>query len=202
MSDDEQSALEHALPGADGDKPQVPADGRVPAADGQVTAADGRVPPDGQVPSAAGRVPPAGQVPPAGPAAPAAGPDQQQGNTGKSPAAGRGDRGEQGGSGPEGGKSARAEAKTKRKQRGSFLRELPILVVIALALALTIKTYAFQAYYIPSGSMQNTLAIGDKVLVNKIVFHLRAIHRGDVVVFNGQGSWNPGPSPVTQVITT
>src|SRR5438477_99503 len=83
----------------------------------------------------------------------AAGPDQQQGNTGKSPAADRGDRGEQGGSGPEGGKSARAEAKTKRKQRGSFLRELPILVVIALALALTIKTYAFQAYYIPSGSM-------------------------------------------------
>jgi signal peptidase I len=85
----------------------------------------------------------------------------------------------------------------KRKQHGSFLRELPILIVIALALALVIKTYAFQAYYIPSGSMQNTLEIGDKVLVNKIVYHLRSIHRGDIVVFNGQGSWNPGPPPTT-----
>ena len=91
----------------------------------------------------------------------------------------------------------RPRPRSKRKQRGSFLRELPILVVIALALALIIKTYAFQAYYIPSGSMQNTLAIGDKVLVNKIIYHLRSIHRGDVVVFNGQGSWNPGPAPTT-----
>jgi signal peptidase I len=89
------------------------------------------------------------------------------------------------------------KTKAKQKKRGSFLRELPILVVIALALALVIKTYAFQAYFIPSGSMQNTLAIGDKVLVNKIVYHLRPIHRGDVVVFNGQGSWNPGPAPTT-----
>jgi len=67
--------------------------------------------------------------------------------------------------------------------------------VIALALALLIKTYAFQAYYIPSPSMQNTLAIGDKVLVNKIIHHLRPIHRGDIIVFNGQGSWNQGPPP-------
>ena len=102
--------------------------------------------------------------------------------------------------GPDGGKPGepgKGKAKPKPKKRGSFLRELPILVVIALALALVIKTYAFQAYFIPSGSMQNTLAIGDKVLVNKIVYHLRPIHRGDVVVFNGQGSWNPGPAPST-----
>jgi signal peptidase I len=85
----------------------------------------------------------------------------------------------------------------KKPKRGSFLRELPILVVIALVLALLIKTYAFQAYFIPSGSMENTLEIGDKVLVNKIVYHLRSIHRGDIVVFNGQGSWNPGPAPQT-----
>ena len=69
--------------------------------------------------------------------------------------------------------------------------------MIALALALLIKTYAFQAYYIPSPSMQNTLAIGDKVLVNKIIHHLRPIHRGDIIVFNGQGSWNQGPPPKT-----
>ena len=85
----------------------------------------------------------------------------------------------------------------KPKKRGSFWKEMPILIVIALVLALIIKTYAFQAYFIPSGSMENTLEIGDKVLVNKIVYHLRPIHRGDVVVFNGQGSWDPGPAPQT-----
>ncbi len=88
-------------------------------------------------------------------------------------------------------------AQGKRQGKRSFLRELPVLLVIALALALLIKTYAFQAYYIPSASMQNTLAIGDKVLVNKIIHHLRPVHRGDIIVFNGQGSWNQGPPPKT-----
>jgi len=113
---------------------------------------------------------------------------------GKDSAAGQ--DGATGQDGDEPGGAGKTKTKTKKK-RGSFLRELPILVVIALALALVIKTYAFQAYFIPSGSMQNTLEIGDKVLVNKIVYHLRSIHRGDIVVFNGQGSWNPGPAPPT-----
>jgi signal peptidase I len=82
----------------------------------------------------------------------------------------------------------------KRKQR-SFWRELPILVVIALLLAVVIKTFAIQAFWIPSGSMENTLEINDRVLVNKIVYHIRDIHRGDIVVFNGDGSWDPGPIP-------
>jgi signal peptidase I len=95
------------------------------------------------------------------------------------------------------GDGAKRRKQRKPKKRGSFFRELPVLVVIALALALLIKTYAFQAYFIPSGSMQNTLEIGDKVLVNKIVYHLRSIHRGDIIVFNGAGSWNPGPAGPT-----
>jgi signal peptidase I len=190
MRDDEQRAVEHAPPEAGGDKPQSPADDSVPSADGRIASAgrnaapgDGRIPPDGAGGS---------------PSGPAAGP-QQAGNGEKPPDAGSPGQGEQGKDAPDEDKSdqAKAKAKAKRKHRGSFLRELPILVVIALALALVIKTYAFQAYFIPSGSMQNTLAIGDKVLVNKIVYHLRSIHRGDVVVFNGQGSWNPGPPPST-----
>jgi signal peptidase I len=83
----------------------------------------------------------------------------------------------------------------KAKKRGSFLRELPVLVVVALVLALLIKTYAFQAYFIPSGSMQNTLPLYVKILVNKVVYHVRPIHRGDIIVFNGAGSWNPTPPP-------
>jgi signal peptidase I len=84
--------------------------------------------------------------------------------------------------------------KSRRKKR-SFWREFPILVAIALVLAVLIKTYAIQAFWIPSGSMENTLEINDRVLVNKIVYHTRPIHRGDIVVFNGDGSWDPGPIP-------
>jgi signal peptidase I len=98
--------------------------------------------------------------------------------------------------GPDGPGGPRAGHRRKRKQR-SFWRELPILVAVALLLAVVIKTYAIQAFYIPSGSMENTLEINDRVLVNKIVYHTRDIHRGDIVVFNGDGSWDPGTIPVS-----
>jgi len=84
----------------------------------------------------------------------------------------------------------------RKRRRRSFWRELPILIAVALLLAVVIKTYAIQAFYIPSGSMENTLEINDRVLVNKIVYHIRDIHRGDIVVFNGDGSWDPGTVPV------
>ena len=70
-------------------------------------------------------------------------------------------------------------------------------MAIALLLAVVIKTYAIQAFWIPSGSMENTLEINDRVLVNKIIYHIRDIHRGDIVVFNGDGSWDPGAVPVS-----
>jgi signal peptidase I len=92
-----------------------------------------------------------------------------------------------------GGRTARRRPRKKR----SFWREFPILVAIALLLAVVIKTYAIQAFFIPSGSMQNTLEINDRVLVNKIVYHTRGIHRGDIVVFNGDGSWDPGTVPTS-----
>ena len=58
---------------------------------------------------------------------------------------------------------------------------------------MVIKTFVVQAFVIPSGSMQNTLAINDKILVNKLVYDFRAIKPGDIVVFNGDGSWNVAP---------
>ena len=98
-------------------------------------------------------------------------------------------------SGPDAGPGTPPARRRKRKQR-SFWRELPILVAVALLLAVIIKTFALQAFWIPSGSMENTLEINDRVLVNKIVYHTRPIHRGDIVVFNGDGSWDPGTIPV------
>jgi len=76
----------------------------------------------------------------------------------------------------------------------SWWVELPILLVFALVLALLIKSFVVQAFFIPSSSMENTLEIGDKVLVNKLVYDFRSIHRGDIVVFNGDGSWDPVPA--------
>ena len=74
---------------------------------------------------------------------------------------------------------------------GSFFRELPFLVVIAFLLALLIKAFLVQAFYIPSGSMQETLELRDRVLVNKLVYDFRDIHRGEIVVFNGLDSFSP-----------
>jgi len=79
------------------------------------------------------------------------------------------------------------------KHRGGFFRELPFLVVVAFALALVIKAFLVQAFYIPSGSMEQTLAIRDRVLVNKLVYDFRDVRRGEVVVFNGAGSFSPDP---------
>jgi signal peptidase I len=101
-----------------------------------------------------------------------------------------------GGAPAEGPGEPRSGHRRQRKQR-SFWRELPILIAVALLLAVVIKTFAIQAFWIPSGSMENTLEINDRVLVNKIVYHIRDIHRGDIVVFNGDGSWDPGTIPVS-----
>jgi len=97
----------------------------------------------------------------------------------------------------------------RERSRGGFFRELPFLVVVALGLALLIKAFLVQAFYIPSGSMEQTLAVQDRVLVNKLVYDFRDIRRGEVVVFDGEGSFSPDPgqqlaveptSPVRKVL--
>jgi len=93
---------------------------------------------------------------------------------------------------PEPDRGARA-AKAKKKK--SFGRELLTIVVAAAVLTLLVKAFVIQVYRIPSASMENTLQIGDRVLVNKVVYHFRGIARGDVVVFSGQDSWGPDAPP-------
>ncbi len=83
------------------------------------------------------------------------------------------------------------EDEAPARSKGSFVREMVVLFAVALTIALLIKTFVVQPFFIPSASMEDTLLIGDKVLVNKLVYHLRPIERGDIVVFNGDGSWNP-----------
>ena len=97
---------------------------------------------------------------------------------------------------PDGPASGPRHGRRRKRKKRSFWREFPILVAVALLLAVVIKTFAVQAFFIPSGSMENTLEINDRVLVNKLVYDVRSIHRGDIVVFNGDGSWDPGSVPV------
>ncbi len=73
--------------------------------------------------------------------------------------------------------------------------ELLVLVGIALVVTLLVRAFALQAFYIPSGSMENTLHVGDRVLVSKLSYHLGRIHRGDVVVFDGTDSFAPEVAP-------
>ena len=79
-------------------------------------------------------------------------------------------------------------------------RQLMMVVVAAIVLMLLIKAFIVQVYRIPSSSMEDTLLTGDRVLVNMLVYHVRGIARGDIVVFSGDGSWGsttgaPDPSP-------
>jgi len=78
-------------------------------------------------------------------------------------------------------------------RKGSVLREFPILVIVALAVSLLIKTLLVQFFFIPSGSMENTLQIQDRVAVNKLPFVSKNISRGDVVVFRDPSNWLPEP---------
>jgi signal peptidase I len=101
------------------------------------------------------------------------------------------------GAGARGGPGPAGQQSGKRSKSRSWWVELPILLAFALILALLIKTFVVQAFFIPSSSMENTLEIGDKVLVNKMIYDFRPIHRGDIVVFNGEGSWDPVASQST-----
>jgi signal peptidase I len=78
-------------------------------------------------------------------------------------------------------------------RKGSLLREFPVLLIVALAVSIVIKTFLVQFFYIPSGSMENTLQINDRVAVNKVPFIGKSIKRGDVVVFRDPDNWLPEP---------
>ncbi|WP_422125603.1 signal peptidase I [Streptomyces caatingaensis] len=151
--------------------------------------------PDGSVPP----VPPASSGPEGAP-----GPADARGGT--PPGAGSGPvrAGAEGpGAGPEGGREREPERGRERdsedgkgrepKKQRSFWKELPILVGVALVLALFIKTFLVQAFSIPSESMQDTLQKGDRVLVDKLTpWFGSEPERGEVVVFHDPGGWLRG----------
>lgn len=95
---------------------------------------------------------------------------------------------------PEQGAAAHRKGKRKKNQR-SFWKELPILIVVALVLAFLIQQFLARVYMIPSGSMEDTLRIGDRILVDKITYDFSDPVPGDVVVFKGPPSWTKNDVP-------
>jgi signal peptidase I len=97
---------------------------------------------------------------------------------------------------PTGRAGRRAAQRDGAAKKGSLLRELPILLVVAFVLALVVKTFFVQAFFIPSGSMEQTLhgctgCTGDRVLVNKVPYWFGEPEPGEIVVFKGPDSWTP-----------
>ncbi len=98
--------------------------------------------------------------------------------------------------GPTGRAARRRRGRDAGAKKGSLLRELPVLLLVAFLLALVVKTFFVQAFFIPSGSMEQTLhgcpgCTGDRVLVNKVPYWFGEPEPGDVVVFEGPDTWSP-----------
>jgi signal peptidase I len=74
-------------------------------------------------------------------------------------------------------------------KKGSLLREVPVVVIAALVVSVVVKTFFIHFFFIPSGSMQNTLQIGDRIAVNKFASIYSDIRRGEVVVFKDPSHW-------------
>jgi signal peptidase I len=116
-----------------------------------------------------------------------------------------GGAGEVGEDGHEGGRTVpsvktRPESRKaghKERKQLPLWQETLLLLVIALGLAILIKAFFVQAFYIPSESMVPTLQVGDRVLVNKVVYRLHPPRRGDVIVFENPNETNVHRNPVS-----
>jgi signal peptidase I len=82
----------------------------------------------------------------------------------------------------------------QQTRKGSLWRELPILLGVAIVVAILVRAFVLQTFYIPSGSMQNTLEVYDRVLANKLVYHFREPARGEIVVFEAPPEWRSNPT--------
>jgi signal peptidase I len=89
------------------------------------------------------------------------------------------------------GPGAQPPARRRRSKRKSlpWWQEMLVLLGTALVLAVVVKTFFVQAFYIPSGSMEPTLNVNDRILVQKVSYWNGDVHRGDIVVFDDPGGW-------------
>jgi len=83
-----------------------------------------------------------------------------------------------------------------------FLKDLVIIVAAALLISFVVKTFLFRSFFIPSASMENTLIVDDRIIVNELVPDVFPLQHGDVVVFSDPGGWLPHyESPEPDLVT-
>lgn len=75
----------------------------------------------------------------------------------------------------------------------NWVRETTFILVFALVLSVLLRTFVFQAFYVPSGSMMDTLLINDRIIASKLALRFGQLHRGDIIVFSDPGDWLPEP---------
>ena len=80
-----------------------------------------------------------------------------------------------------------------KSSKGSFWKELPILLGVAILVAFLVRQFVVQTFFIPSGSMEHTLDLDDRVLVNKLVYDFRSPERGEIIVFEAPEDWRNKP---------
>lgn len=99
---------------------------------------------------------------------------------------------------PAGARRAAGRERDRRRSALRFARDVAIIAVVALLVSFLVKTFVVRSFYIPSGSMENTLQVQDKIIVNELQPSLFPLARGDVVVFRDPGGWLPPATPTRQ----
>lgn len=89
----------------------------------------------------------------------------------------------------EGTRSARAVSARRKRSLKLFIRDIVIIFLVAVLVSFLIKTFLVRSFYIPSRSMENTLQVNDRIIVNELEPNLMPVHHGDVVVFTDPGGW-------------
>lgn len=88
--------------------------------------------------------------------------------------------------------SVRREPAGKRNTTANFLRDVLVILLSAIVISFLIKTFLVRSFYIPTPSMENTLMVNDRIMVNQLVPKVWGLERGDVVVFTDPGGWLSG----------
>jgi len=85
----------------------------------------------------------------------------------------------------------RAPRSRDHRRRPSLGREVVVIVVVALALSVFVRVFLFQAFFVPSQSMEDTLLVKDRILTSKVTTKVGGVSRGEVIVFSDPGGWLP-----------
>jgi signal peptidase I len=102
-------------------------------------------------------------------------------------------------------RSAASSGRDRRRGWLTFLRDVVIIVLVAVLVSFLVKTFLVRSFYIPSGSMESTLMVNDRILVDEITPRFGGYERGDIVVFRDPGGWlpvsaDPARSPIVEAV--